>query len=379
MRKRVAAYCRVSTKEELQQYSLEAQQNYYKDLIESNPDFIFVGIYADKASGLKKKNRVQFERMIKDCKRKKIDIIYTKSISRFARNTLDFLKVIRKLKELDVDVYFQNEQIWLKKERGEFNMAVHAAVAQEESMSKSRSIRWGFVYGFQSGMSKLANRSCYGYEKDKDGKLIINEEEAENVKLIFELYLQGYSLSGISKELKRRGILSPTGKETWTSAAIDKMLGNEKYIGQALLQKTHIPDVLEQKQKKNKGELAQYLYENNHRGIIDNAMFEAVQAERARRSNVVLDERGKQIRKSTRNSSGNSLSGKIRCGECGRNFRRITTHSGEIVWRCAGRVEKNGTCKARTVKQSEIDEKIVKNKCCEIIILEEEIVLLVQQ
>ena len=358
MKKKVAAYCRVSTKEELQQYSLESQKEYYKELIESNPDFIFVGIYSDTASGLKKKDRVQFEKMIKDCRRKKIDIIYTKSISRFSRNSLDFLKVIRKLKQLEVDVYFQNEQIWLKKERSEFNMAVHVAVAQEESMSKSRSIRWGLVYGFQSGMSKLANRICYGYEQDKDGKLIINEEEAKNVKLIFELYLQGYSLSGISKELKRRRILSPTGKETWTSAAIDKMLGNEKYIGQALLQKTHIPDVLEQKQKKNKGELAQYLYENNHKGIIDNAMFEAVQAERAKRSNVVLDERGKEIRKSTRHSSGHSLSGKIRCGECGRNFRRITTHSGEIVWRCAGRVEKNGICKAETIKQSDIDKKL---------------------
>ena len=358
MKKRVVAYCRVSTKEKIQEYSLEAQQNYYRNLIENNSDFIFVGIYADTASGLKKKNRVQFEKMLKDCKRKKIDVIYTKSMSRFSRNTLDFLKIIRKLKQLDVDVYFQNEQICLKKERGEFNMAVHAAVAQEESMSKSRSIRWGLVYGFQSGMSKLANRICYGYEQDKAGKLIINEEEAKNVKLIFELYLQGYSLSRISKELKRRGILSPTGKETWTSAVIDKMLGNEKYIGQALLQKTHIPDVLDQKQKKNKGELAQYLYENNHRRIIDSTMFEAVQSERARRSNVVLDEHGKQIRKSTRHSSGDSLSGKIQCGECGRNFRRITTHSGEIVWRCAGRVEKNGTCKARTVKQSEVDEKV---------------------
>ena len=237
-------------------------------------------------------------------------------------------------------------------------MAVHVAVAQEESMSKSRSIRWGLVYGFQSGMSKLANRICYGYEQDKDGKLIINEEEAKNVKLIFELYLQGYSLSGISKELKRRRILSPTGKETWTSAAIDKLLGNEKYIGQAVLQKTHVPNVLDQKQKKNNGELTQYLYENNHIGIIDIEIFEAVQAEKVRRTNVVSSEHGKQIRKNTRHSSGNSLSGKIRCGECGRNFRRITTHSGEIVWRCAGRVEKNGTCKARTVKQSEVDEKV---------------------
>lgn len=376
MKKRVAAYCRVSTKEEIQQYSLESQQTYYKNLIEANLNFIFIGIYADTASALKKKNRVQFEKMIKDCKRKKIDIIYTKSISRFARNTVDFLKVIRKLKQLDVDVYFQTEQIWLKKERGEFNMAVHAAVAQEESMSKSRSIRWGLVYRFQSGMSKLANRICYGYEQDKEGNLIINEKEAENVKLIFGLYLQGYSLSGISKELRRREIVSPTGKATWTSTAIDRMLGNEKYIGQALLQKTYIPDVLDQKQKKNKGELVKYLYENNHIGIIDGVMFEAVQAERARRSNVVLDGHGKQIRKRTRHSSGDSLSGKIRCGECGRNFRRITTHSGEIVWRCAGRVEKNGTCKARTVKQSEIDEKMKHDEIRKIIVLKDELILL---
>ena len=122
MKKKVAAYCRVSTKEELQQYSLEAQKQYYKDLIEANDGFIFVGIYADTASGLKRKDRVQFEKMLKDCKRKKIDIIYTKSVSRFSRNTLDFLKVIRKLKQLDVDVYFQNEQIWLKKEKGELSM-----------------------------------------------------------------------------------------------------------------------------------------------------------------------------------------------------------------------------------------------------------------
>jgi len=358
MKKKVAAYCRVSTKEELQQYSLESQKEYYKELIESNPDFIFVGIYADTASGLKKKDRVQFEKMIKDCRRKKIDIIYTKSISRFSRNSLDFLKVIRKLKQLEVDVYFQNEQIWLKKERSEFNMAVHVAVAQEESMCKSRSIRWGLVYGFQSGDSKLANRVCYGYEQDKDGNLIINEKEAESVKFIFALYLQGYSLSGISKELKRRGIASPTGKEIWTSAAIDKILGNEKYIGQALLQKTYIENVLEGKQIKNRGEVTRYLYENNHTGIIEKEIFEKVQLEKKKRSNIAFNDKGKQIRKSIRYSSEDTLSGKIKCGECGRNFRRITTHSGEIVWRCAGRVEKNGICKARTVKQSEIDEKV---------------------
>lgn len=161
--------------------------------------------------------------------------------------------------------------------------------------------------------------------------------------------------------MSKRRILSPTGKETWTSAAIDKLLGNEKYIGQALLQKTHVSNVLDQKQKKNNGELTQYLYENNHVGIIDIETFEAVQAEKVRRTNVVSSEHGKQIRKNTRHSSGNSLSGKIKCGECGCNYRRITTHSGEIVWRCAGRVEKNGTCKAETIKQSDIDKSCMKS------------------
>lgn len=357
MKKRVAAYCRVSTKKEIQLYSLEAQKQYYKNLIESNEDFIFVGIYADTASGLKKKDRVQFGKLLKDCKKKKIDIIYTKSISRFARNTLDFLEDIRKLKKMGVAIYFENEQIWLQKERSELTMTIYATVAQEESVSKSRITRWGLVSGFKSGTSKLANRVCYGYKQDKDGNLIIDEGQAKNVKLIFDLYLQGYSLSGIAKELSKRGIVSPTGKVTWTNVAIDKLLENEKYIGKALLQKTYVPNILDQKQKKNNGELTQYLYENNHVGIIDIEIFEAVKAEKARRTNVVSSEHGKQIRKNTRYSSGNSLSGKIKCGECGCNYRKITTHSGEIVWRCAGRVEKNGTCKAETIKQSDIDKK----------------------
>ena len=160
--------------------------------------------------------------------------------------------------------------------------------------------------------------------------------------------------------MSERGIVSPTGKEIWTSAAIDKLLENEKYIGQALLQKTHVPNVLDQKQKKNNGELTKYLYENNHIGIIDLAVFEAVQAGKTRRTNVVSNACGKQVRKNTRHSSGNSLSGKIKCGECRCNYRRITTHSGEIVWRCAGRIEKNGTCKAETIKQSDIDKKLHK-------------------
>lgn len=353
---RVAVYCRVSTKEELQQHSLKAQQEYCEKWVKENNGYILVGMYVDIASGLKKKRRVQFEKMLKDCKRKRIDLIVTKSISRFARNTVDVLKTIRKLKSKGVDVYFENEHIWLSQERSEINMAIIAAIAQEESVAKSQNIRWGLNYRFTSGTSKMANRVCYGYKTDEIGNLVIDNETAGNVRLIFDLYLQGYSLNKIARELKSRGITSPTGKEDWTSTAIDKLLTNEKYIGNVMLQKTFTPDVLNQLQKKNNGELPRYLYENNHVGMIDAEIFEAVQAERKRRSNISVDSIGNVTGKVTRYSGGDELSGKIKCGECGRNFRRITTHSGEIVWKCAGRVEKGSTCDSRTVKQSEIDE-----------------------
>ena len=285
--KRVAVYCRVSTKEELQQHSLQAQQEYYEKNLALLSDYKLIGIYADTASGLRRKKRSQFEKLIRDCKRKKIDVIITKSISRFARNTLDFLIVIRKLKEIGVEVFFENEKILLSKERSEFKMTMFATVAQEESISKSRSIRWGLIHRFESGESKLANRICYGYTKDKDGNLIVDEEKAQNVKLIFELYLQGYSLSKILKELKERGRLSPTGKETWANMAIDKLLSNEKYIGNVMLQKTYVADIFEQKQVTNKGEVTRFLYENNHVGIIEKELFDAVQEEKQRRSRLI--------------------------------------------------------------------------------------------
>ena len=350
-----SAYCRVSTKEELQQLSLQAQQKHYEKWVMENKDYILVGMYVDIASGLKKKGRVQFEKMLKDCKRKRVDLIVTKSISRFARNTLDFLKAIRKLKSIGVDIYFESEHIWLSKERSEMNMAIIAAIAQEESVAKSQNIKWGLVYGFASGTSKMANRVCYGYRNDEAGNLVIDSETAKNVKLIFDLYLQGYSLNKIAKELKNRDILSPTGKEEWTSTAIDKLLTNEKYIGNVMLQKTYIPDV-NQTQKKNDGMLPRYLYENNHIGIIPIEIFNAVQEERKKRSNVEVDSYGNTTRRATRYSDSDTLSGKIICGECGRNFRRITMHSGEIVWKCASRVEKGNTCNSQTIKQSEIDK-----------------------
>lgn len=352
---RAAVYCRISTDEDRQQSSLEYQKKNYESYIQTRPNYIFSGMYVDAASGKNCRKRLQFRKMIQDCRKGKIDIIFTKSISRFARNSLDFLTTIRELKALGVDVCFETEKILLSKERNEFRMTTFAAVAQEESFMKSRSIKWALNVGFTTGTSKLANRPCYGYINDDNGNLVIDTDKAETIKKIFRLYLDGYSLSGIAKELHRLGILSPTGKETWTVCTIDKILSNEKYVGIVLLQKTYVSDVLKGIQVKNNGERTRYLYENNHIGIITQTTFDAVQGEKKRRSNCTTNEKGKQQRNRTRYSSGNSLSGKIQCAECGRNFRRITTHSREIVWRCASRVEGSKECDAKTIKQSDID------------------------
>ena len=352
---RAAVYCRVSSNKRIQMHSVEAQQEYYIDYFKRNSQYTCVGIYTDIASGLNISSRKGFQKMINDCKRGKIDIIITKSISRFSRNTYDFLVVIRTLKKLGIDVFFQNENIYLSEQKGEFMMTVFEAVAQQESVNKSNHIKWGLEAGYRSGSSGLAKRICYGYKKDESGELMICPEQAENVQLIYELYLSGYSLSGIAKELKQRGIDSPTGKETWTSCAIDKILSNEKYTGDVLLQKTFRRDIFSGKQIQNHGEHAQYLYENNHGGIITHEMFERVQMEKQRRSNRCSDNGGMR-RKNTRFSQGNTLSGIIRCEECGRNFRRIKTRKGEIFWQCAGQVEHTSDCHAMKLNQTEIND-----------------------
>ncbi len=283
---RVAAYCRVSKGGAEPEHSLQAQIAYYTEMIRlrSDPSYQFVGVYAEIASGLNVKKRAQFQKLLRDCRKKKIDLIYTKSISRFARNTVDFLVTIRQLRKLGVDVFFENEHLYLSRERTETAMSIYAAFMEEESLQKSKSIRWGLKSGFASGNSRLASRICYGYTHDESGKLIAEPQESEIVRLIFDLYLGGISLSGISKELQRHGFLSPTGKETWTPRAIDKLLSNEKYTGNVLLQKTYVPNPFTGAQEENQGVITQYLYENNHEGIISKELFQAVQAEKQKRA-----------------------------------------------------------------------------------------------
>lgn len=358
---RVAVYCRVSTPLEIQQLSLETQTGHYQEIISRHMDWLYTGTYTDVASGTNRYKRPQFNAMIEACKRREIDLILTKSVSRFARNTVEALEALNTLKLLGVDVYFEVENLWLQQQTSMFSLSLFAAVAQEESILRSENIKWGIHAGFRLGTSKLADRICYGYQRNEHDGLCIHPEQAAVVQRIFRLYLDGHSLSGISKELTACGISSPAGKETWTPKAIDKLLSNEKYTGNVLLQKTYITDYWKHRQGENAGQFPQFLYEHNHPAIINPSVFEAVQRERERRSNTAQNNRGKTVRKSNRFSSGNTLSGKIVCGTCGRNYRRITTHGGDIVWRCAGRVEKvKHKCTAQTLAQKMIVEELTR-------------------
>lgn len=299
--------------------------------------------------------------MISDCKKNKIDLIIVKSVSRFGRNTVESLKTTRMLREWGVDVYFEINGISTKRIKSETVLALLFSFAQAESEDRSGAVKWGIHTGFRLGHSKFADKVCYGYKKDEDGRLNIDESQAKIVQDIFSLYLEGNSLRKIADKLHERGIVTPTGKENWTPTAISKILSNEKYTGDVILQKTYVKDILNHTQVVNDTQLTKYMYENNNPPIISKELFEQVQKLMCHRSNVEKDKDGTQIRKSTRYSSSTSLSGKIKCKICGRNFRKITTHSGETVWRCAGRVEKCKTkCTARTVKQKEIVEAINK-------------------
>lgn len=356
---KVAAYCRVSTKQERQQFSLGYQEEYYYKLINSNENWDYAGIYIDVASGTNQKKRSQFEAMIKACLKHKIDLIIVKSVSRFGRNTLEGLQTTRLLKQNGVDVYFETAGLWIQKMDFELPLSIMFAIAQEESVDKSRAVKWGIDAGFKSGDSKIADKICYGYKKDINGRLIVDTVQSKTVTDIFTWYIEGYSLRKIADKLYENGISSPTGKEKWTPRAISKILSNEKYTGDVILQKTYIKDFWNHTQADNNGEFPKYLYENNNPPIISKEVFEQVQKSLIERSNTEISSDGKQTRKSTRYSSSDSLSGKVRCGICGKNFRRITTHSGNIVWRCASRVEKGKTkCTSPTVKQEELIEEI---------------------
>ena len=266
--KNVAAYCRVSTQEEIQLHSLKAQREFFEAKINNTLGWRFAGIYADFASGRYNKKMIGFQKMMQDCRDGKIDLILAKSISRLGRNTLEFLQVCDELKELKIDVYFDLEKIYLSNPETIRMLTIFASVFQNESEEKSENVRWGIHARFADESSKFADRICYGYEHDNNGHLCPKSKEADIVKMIYNWRNEGVSLRGISKRLSELKIKSPRGHDTWSIESIRKILNNEKYYGKVLLQKTFVSNYFTGKQSVNKGECIQYLIENNHEPII---------------------------------------------------------------------------------------------------------------
>ncbi|MDY5779969.1 MAG: recombinase family protein [Succinivibrionaceae bacterium] len=271
---RVAAYCRVSTDTDEQATSYEAQVEHYTKYIKQNPAWDCAGIYADDGiSRTNTKKRESFNRLIKDCMDGKIDMVLTKSISRFARNTLDCLNYIRKLKDKNIAVFFEKEGINTLDAKGEVMLTIMASLAQQESESLSQNVRLGFQYRFQQGKVMVNHNRFLGYDKDENGKLIINKAEAEVVKRIYREYLEGQSYYSIGRGLTNDGIKTAAGKTKWLASTLRKILSNEKYMGDALLQKTITTDFLTKKRVINHGIAPQYYVEEDHEAIIPKDLF----------------------------------------------------------------------------------------------------------
>lgn len=357
---RVAAYCRVSTDSDEQATSYEAQVEHYTDFIIKNPEWDFAGIFADDGiSGTNTKKREEFNRMIDECMAGNIDMIVTKSISRFARNTLDCLKYIRQLKEKNIPVYFEKESINTMDAKGEVLLTIMASLAQQESQSLSQNVKLGLQYRYQQGIVQINHNRFLGYTKDEEGHLVIEPNTAEVVKRIYREYLEGASLIEIARGLMADNILTSAGKEKWRPETIKKILQNEKYIGDALLQKTYTVDFLSKKRVKNDGIVPQYYVENNHDAIIPRDLYMRVQEEMERRGNIKSGDSGKK----RIYSSKYALSTIVICGHCGDIFRRIHWNNHgckSIVWRCASRLDKTAVdCIARTIWEEDLKNAVV--------------------
>ena len=275
--------------------SYDAQVEHYTEFIQKNPEWEFAGIYADDGIfGTNTKKREDFNRMNDDCEAGNIDMIITKSISRFARNTLDCLKYIRQLKDKNIPVFFEKESINTMDAKGEVLITIMASLAQQESQSLSQNVKLGLQFRYQNGQVQVNHTHFLGYTKDADGNLIIDPEQAEVVKRIYREYLEGYSMDRIAKGLEADGILTGAGKTKWWTSTINKILRNEKYIGDALLQKTYTTDFLNKTRVKNNGIVPQYYVEGNHEAIIPKDIFLRVQEELVRRRVVKTSANGKK-------------------------------------------------------------------------------------
>lgn len=365
----VAAYCRVSTDQDEQLSSYESQIAYYTEKISNNPSLIFSGIYADEGiTGTMAKKRPSFMRMIKDCEKGKINLILTKSISRFSRNTVDCLEYIRKLKAINVGIIFEKENLNTLTMASETIVTMLGMFAQAESESISKNVQWGVRQRFKSGESRINYRGFYGYKKGEDGKPKIIPEQAGIVKRIYERYLAGDSVVQIKRDLEADKITSPNGSAEWSLAVLRYILRNEKYKGDVLMQKTFTEDVLTHKRTKNTGQLAQYYLTDNHEAIIPRELFDRVQEEAARRNTkhfAAVTGDTQTVTKKGKYSSKYALTELLICGSCGTPYRRVTwARNGKkkIVWRCINRLE-HGTkfCKdSPTVEEERLQTAVMK-------------------
>lgn len=337
VQKRVAAYARVSTDTDEQFTSFEAQVDYYTQKIKANSDWTFVEVYTDEGiSATNTKKRDGFKRMIADALDGKIDLILTKSVSRFARNTVDTLTHVRKLKEKGVEVYFEKENIYTMDSKGELLITIMSSLAQEESRSISENVSWGKRAKAAEGRVYLPYKQFLGYEKGPDGLPQIVPEQAKLVERIYRMFLEGLMPSTIAKQLTAEGIPTPSGRQRWQPSTVESILTNEKYKGDAILQKTFCVDFLTKKMKSNEGELPQYYVEGSHPAIILPETFDVVQDELKRRKEVKYS------------SKGGCFSSRIICGECGGYYGPKVWHSTDkyrrVIWQCNHKYEGGKPC-----------------------------------
>ncbi|HEM3051150.1 TPA: recombinase family protein [Streptococcus suis] len=343
-KRRVAGYARVSTDHEVQATSYESQMRYYSEYINGRDDWEFVKMYSDEGiSGTNTKLRTGFKSMVEDALDGKIDLIITKSVSRFARNTVDSLTTVRQLKEVGVEIYFEKENIWTLDSKGELLITIMSSLAQEESRSISENVTWGLRKQFAEGKVHFPYTNVLGFKAGEDGAIVVDQDEAKTVRYIFQQALIGKSPYHIAKDLTEQVIPSPSGKSHWNATTIKRMLRNEKYKGDALLQKTYTTDFLTKKKNINRGELPKYYVENNHEAIVDRETFDAVQQ--------VLENKG-------RKSSTTIFSSKLVCGDCGHFFGSKVWHSTSkyrrVIYQCNEKYKGISKCSTPHVTEEEV-------------------------
>ena len=352
-RKRVAAYARVSSGKDAMLHSLSAQVSYYNNYIQRRNDWEFVGVYTDEALTGTKDSRPEFQHLLNDCRTGKIDLVITKAISRFARNTLTLLDTVRELKLLGIDVYFEEQNIHTLSADGELMLTLLASYAQEESRSISENVTWGKKKSMEDGKISLAYKNFLGYEKGEDGLPKIVEEQAKVVRQIYRLFLEGKTYRTIKEMLTAQGIPTPRGKTQWSVSTVISILSNEKYKGDALLQKTYTADFLSKTVRKNNGEVPQYYIENSHPAIIAPETFDLVQSEMKKR-------RPKQ-----RQLNNNShFAAKIICGDCGGYYGSKVWYSTSkyrnSIWRCNRKYQDDSRCSTPHIREDELKSLFVK-------------------